>query len=74
MKKLLTILTVFAVILSCMTFTANAESDSSIRLRIEGVNKNLYYDIVNLNISDTTTVSDVLRYADEQSEQITISI
>lgn len=73
MKKLLTILTVFAVILSCMTFTANAESDSSIRLRIEGVNKNLYYDIVNLNISETTTVSDVLRYADEQSEQITIS-
>ncbi|MBO4934396.1 MAG: DUF4430 domain-containing protein [Clostridia bacterium] len=45
----------------------------TVKLRIEGINENLFYDDVTVSYtSDSLTVQDMIVYADEQNENLTV--
>jgi hypothetical protein len=73
MKHFLSIVTVFAIILSCVAFTVNAQSTSSVSLRIEGAEQNIFNGNVDIELTDKTTVADVLTYFDANNDDVTIT-
>lgn len=73
MKKTITFITLFALLLTSMVFSANAAADSEVNIRIEGITNTLYQDTISMEITDSTTVADALSLADENSESLTIS-
>ena len=53
---------------------ADDEKQMSVTVRIEGINKNLYYDTVEVPYTgDNLTVQNALMYVDEKNDDITIS-
>ncbi len=73
MKKLFSLVTVLAIILSCMTLNVYAQSNASVSVRIEGAEQTLFNGVVEMALTEETKVSDVLLYLDKQSEDITIT-
>ena len=53
---------------------ADDEKQMSVTVRIEGINRNLYYDTVEVPYTgDNLTVQNALMYVDEKNDDITIS-
>ena len=73
MKKTITFITLFALLLTSMVFSANAAADSKVNIRIEGITNTLYQDTLSMEITDSTTVADALSLADKNCESLTIS-
>ncbi|MGN1130460.1 MAG: DUF4430 domain-containing protein, partial [Ruminococcus sp.] len=73
MKKTITFITLFVLLLTSMAFSTNATADSQVNIRIEGITNTLYQDTVSMEITDSTTVADALSLADENCESLTIS-
>ena len=73
MKKLLSLMLVLLVLLSC-TAAANAQGgvESIVSLRIEGINSTLYDGVVALEIGENTTVKDVLTALTAANESVKI--
>ena len=72
MKKTITFITLFALLLTAVVFSTNAVAVSKVNIRIEGITKTLYQDTISMEITDTTSVADVLSLADKNSDSLTI--
>ena len=72
MKKTITFITLFALLLTATLFSTNAVADSKVNIRIEGVTETLFQDTISMEITDTTSVADALTIADKNSDSLTI--
>lgn len=72
MKRFLSSVLVITLFLSCAVFNASAVT-SSVNVRIEGADNNIFSGVVELELTDKSTVADVLAYLDEVSRDITIT-
>ena len=72
MKKTITFITLFALLLTAVVFSTNAVADSKVNIRIEGVTETLFQDTISMEITDTTSVADALSLADKNSDSLTI--
>lgn len=74
-KKLITCFLAVACLLAVLPLRAAyaAEGAMSVTLRIEGVEKNLYYETVEIPYTDSLTLQDALSYIDSEEDSITIT-
>ncbi len=64
---------IYLVTVSGASAAFAAEDTMSVTLRIEGVEKNLFYDTVEVPYTDTLTLQQALTYIDTQEDSITIT-
>ena len=72
LAKILSAITVLTI-LSLFTVTADTQKTMDISLRIEGISQCHYYKEISVPYDEKLTVADVLKFADNQSDSLTIS-
>ena len=75
-KKILATLLAVAVVIAAlpMAVFAGAQHQMTVTLRIEGISQNYYYDTLTIQYSSANlTVQDLIIYADENSDAITVA-
>ncbi len=72
MKRVISIILSTLMLASCFAFTVNAADKQNVSVRIEGITKTLFDGGVGVELTDATTVKDVLSVLNAENKDVTI--